>query len=162
MYVYVPVDRVALVELARQNSAPCPPLANSFSLLPCYFAPLGLASCTLVNPDHLRALSSTRKHGSVVRGSYSASPFYRLPPSHGVPTRYPNGGHACLLILRFEGVATFDDNMSYAGGAILNAPLGAISPPVDGELIYQNLRGEVGTGDTFRLTNLRKVRRSLQ
>jgi len=42
------------------------------------------------------------------------------------------------------GDNTFDDNWGYKGGAIYNAAGGSITPPQDGgEIIYQNLRGEV-------------------
>lgn len=51
----------------------------------------------------------------------------------------------CSLTLRFGGDNTFDDNWGYIGGAIYNGEDTSFSPPQDGgELIFQNIRGEVG------------------
>lgn len=57
----------------------------------------------------------------------------------------------CSVALRFNGDHTFDDNWALVGGAIFIAVEASIFPPEDGgELIFQNLRGEV-SGDTLRV-----------
>lgn len=50
-----------------------------------------------------------------------------------------------LLVLRFGGENTFDDNWGYKGGAIYNEPEAFLSPPEDGgDLVFENIRGTVG------------------
>lgn len=45
---------------------------------------------------------------------------------------------------RFAGDSTFDDNWGYLGGAIYNDADASLNLPEDGgELIFQNVRGEV-------------------
>lgn len=52
------------------------------------------------------------------------------------------------LFTRFGGVNTFDDNWGFLGGAIYNGVDATIAFPEDGgEVIFQNLRGEVGDID---------------
>ena len=54
------------------------------------------------------------------------------------------------VALRFGGDNTFDDNWGFWGGAIYNQFGASLSDPQDsGELIFQNIRGEVGADIFF-------------
>lgn len=55
------------------------------------------------------------------------------------------------LVLRFGGDNTFNRNWGFKGGAIYTEFEATISPPQDGgALVFQSLRGTVGTTCTCR------------